>query len=64
MESMNYANAKAQLSRLMDQALNGQPVEITRKDREPVVLLSKAAYEAYKKADFDNKFMTAMQVYE
>lgn len=47
----------------MDQALNGQPVEITRKDREPVILISKAAYEAYKKADFDNKFMNAMQVY-
>lgn len=47
MESMNYANAKAQLSRLMDQALYGQPVEITRKNREPVVIISKASYEAY-----------------
>ncbi|EMC7497473.1 type II toxin-antitoxin system Phd/YefM family antitoxin, partial [Acinetobacter baumannii] len=45
MESMNYANAKAQLSRLMDQALYGQPVEITRKNREPVVIISKASYE-------------------
>ncbi|KQQ69441.1 type II toxin-antitoxin system Phd/YefM family antitoxin [Acinetobacter sp. Leaf130] len=56
MESMNYANAKAQLSRLMDQALYGQPVEITRKNREPVIIISKAAYEAYKKADFYSKF--------
>ncbi|WP_407501634.1 type II toxin-antitoxin system Phd/YefM family antitoxin [Acinetobacter baumannii] len=56
MESMNYANAKAQLSRLMDQALYGQPVEITRKNREPVVIISKASYEAYKKADFYNHF--------
>ncbi|AXX46093.1 type II toxin-antitoxin system Phd/YefM family antitoxin [Acinetobacter baumannii] len=56
MESMNYANAKAQLSRLMDQALYGQPVEITRKNREPVVIISKASYEAYKKADFYNRF--------
>ncbi|KMV12640.1 prevent-host-death family protein [Acinetobacter baumannii] len=53
---MNYANAKAQLSRLMDQALYGQPVEITRKNREPVVIISKASYEAYKKADFYNRF--------
>lgn len=56
MESMNYANAKAQLSRLMDQALYGQPVEITRKNRESVVIISKASYEAYKKSDFYNRF--------
>lgn len=62
MESMNYANAKAQLSRLMDQALYGQPVEITRKNREPVVIISKASYEAYKKADFYNRFPKSSEI--
>ncbi|MDH2595922.1 MULTISPECIES: type II toxin-antitoxin system Phd/YefM family antitoxin [Acinetobacter calcoaceticus/baumannii complex] len=56
MESVNYSNARAQLSRLMDQAIYGQPVEITRKNSESVILISKASYEAYKKAEFDNKF--------
>ncbi|HCA5035446.1 TPA: type II toxin-antitoxin system Phd/YefM family antitoxin [Acinetobacter baumannii] len=56
MESINYSNARAQLSRLMDKVIYGQPVEITRKNSESVMLISKSAYEAYKKAEFDNKF--------
>lgn len=56
MESVNYSNARAQLSRLMDQAIYGQPVEITRKNSESVMLISKSSYEAYKKAEFDSKF--------
>lgn len=56
MESINYASAKPQLSRLMDQVLYGEPVEITRKNREPVVIISKAAYEAFVKADFYKRF--------
>lgn len=56
MESINYSNAKARLSRLMDQAIYGQPVEITRKNSESVMLISKSSYETYKKAVFYNKF--------
>lgn len=56
MKSWNYSNAHAQLSTLMDQALAGQPVEITRRGREPAVIISKASYEMYKKAEFDKKF--------
>lgn len=56
MESVNYTNARAQLSRLMDRATLGQPVEITRKDRESVVMISKSSYEAYKRAEFDRRF--------
>ncbi|MFA3115489.1 MULTISPECIES: type II toxin-antitoxin system Phd/YefM family antitoxin [Acinetobacter calcoaceticus/baumannii complex] len=56
MESVNYSNARAQLSRLMDQAIYGQPVEITRKNSESVMLISKSSYEAYKKAEFNSKF--------
>ncbi|MEN8550545.1 type II toxin-antitoxin system prevent-host-death family antitoxin [Acinetobacter soli] len=56
MDSYNYSNAKAMLSMLLDQALSGQPVEITRKGRQSAVLVSKASYEAYKKAEFDAKF--------
>ena len=63
MESVNYTNARAQLSRLMDQATLGQPVQITRKDREPVVIISKASYEAYKRAEFDRLFPKEMQLY-
>ena len=53
MNSWNYSNARAQLSKLMDQAAAGQPVEITRRGRESTVIISKSSYEAYKKAQFD-----------
>ncbi|ENX22554.1 hypothetical protein F892_01796 [Acinetobacter vivianii] len=53
MDRFNYSNARAQLSMLMDIAAGGQAVEITRRGREPAVIISKAAYEAYKKAQFE-----------
>lgn len=56
MESFNCSNAKAVLSMIMDKALAGYPVEITRKGRESAVMISKASYEAYKKAEFDARF--------
>ena len=59
MDSFNCSNAKAVLSMIMDKALAGYPVEITRKGRESAVMISKASYEAYKKAEFDAKFPQA-----
>lgn len=56
MESMNYSNARAQLTMLMDKVVAGQSVEITRKSKASVVMISKATYEAYKRAEFDAKF--------
>jgi len=53
MDRFNYSNARAQLSMLMDIAAGGQAVEITRRGREPAVIISKAAYEAYKKVQFE-----------
>lgn len=53
MKQCNYSNARAQLALLMDQAIAGHPVEITRRGRESAVVISKASYEAYKKAEYD-----------
>lgn len=53
MEQVNHTNAKALLSQVMDRALSGYPVEITRKGRASVVVMSKSAYERYKKAEFE-----------
>ncbi|MBN6492942.1 type II toxin-antitoxin system Phd/YefM family antitoxin [Acinetobacter pittii] len=55
MDSFNYSNARAQLSLLMDKAISGYPTEITRRGKESAVLISKATYEAYKKAEFEKK---------
>lgn len=41
----------------MDQAAAGHPVEITRRGREPAVIISKSSYEAYKKAEFDTAYL-------
>ncbi|MDC4267546.1 type II toxin-antitoxin system Phd/YefM family antitoxin [Acinetobacter baumannii] len=56
MDSMNYSNARAQLSMLMDKAIGGQPVEITRRGRGSAVIISKESYEAYKRAEFEARF--------
>ena len=55
MESINYSNARAQLSMLMDKAIGGHPVEITRRGRGAAVIISKSSYEAYKKAMYELK---------
>lgn len=56
MNQWNYSNARAQLSMIMDQAVAGYPVEITRRGRESAVVISKSSYEAYKKAEFDTAY--------
>ncbi len=47
MKQWNYSNARAQLTMIMDQAVAGHPVEITRRGRESAVIISKTSYEAY-----------------
>ncbi len=64
MDQWNYSNARAQLSMIMDQAVAGQPVEITRRGRESAVVISKASYEAYKKAVYDNAYQKSIQPIE
>ena len=61
MDSMNYSNARAQLSMLMDNAIGGRPIEITRKGRGSAVLISKESYEAYKKAEFETRFPSELK---
>ena len=57
MNSWNYSNARAQLSALIYQSAAGYPVEITRRGREPAVIISKSSYDAYKKAEFDTAYL-------
>ncbi len=61
MESWNYSNARAQLSKLMDQAIAGHPVEITRQGKGSAIMISKDSYEAYKKAQFDCHYREKLQ---
>lgn len=57
MESMNYSNARAVLSQILDKVNEGQAVEITKKGEAKAVIISKLAYEKYKKMEFAVKQM-------
>ncbi|MFC6052190.1 prevent-host-death protein [Acinetobacter sp. Ac_877] len=52
MESMNYSNARAVLSQILDKVSAGQAIEITKKGEAKAVIISKLAYEKYKKMEF------------
>lgn len=58
MQSINYSNARAQLSMLLDQANRGNAVEITRRGKDGAVIISKSAYERYKQALYDLQQVT------
>lgn len=61
MESVNYSNARAQLSMLLDKANSGNPVEITRRGKGTAVIISKSSYEAYQKEIFDLKYSAQLK---
>lgn len=47
MQTYTSTQARANIATVLDTALNGEPVEITRRDGSSAVLISKAAFEAY-----------------
>jgi antitoxin Phd len=50
MQTMNYRAARENFRTMLDNAENGEAVEITRRGRPGAVLISKAEYEAFKVA--------------
>ena len=55
MQSINFRTARGNLSEVLNVEA-GEEVEITRRGREPAVIVSKATFEAYKKAALDAEF--------
>ena len=53
MQSINFRTARGNLSEVLNNVEAGEEVEITRRGREPAVIVSKATFEAYKKAALD-----------
>ncbi|MBK5145658.1 type II toxin-antitoxin system Phd/YefM family antitoxin [Budviciaceae bacterium BWR-B9] len=47
MHSYTLAQAKTNFSTILDIAINGNSVEITRRGKATVVIISKAEFEAY-----------------
>lgn len=48
--------ARANISTALEKATSGEPVEITRRNGESAVLISKAEFDAYQKAKMDAEF--------
>ncbi|MCZ8637763.1 type II toxin-antitoxin system Phd/YefM family antitoxin [Escherichia albertii] len=64
MQTYTSTQARANIATVLDTALNGEPVEITRRDGSSAVLISKAAFEAYQNAKLDAEFDAIMQRHE
>ncbi|MEL9411752.1 type II toxin-antitoxin system Phd/YefM family antitoxin [Escherichia coli] len=56
MQSINFRTARGNLSEVLNNVEAGEEVEITRRGREPAVIVSKATFEAYTKAALDAEF--------
>ena len=57
MSSFTYTNARENLAKVIDLAISGEPVEITRRGGGSAMVISKASFESYRKAMLDAEFM-------
>ncbi|NHB96582.1 type II toxin-antitoxin system Phd/YefM family antitoxin [Photorhabdus stackebrandtii] len=56
MITFTYSRARESLAAVLDQAIAGEPVEITRRGSESAVVISKTSFEAYCKAMLNMEF--------
>ena len=61
MHTYTSTQARAHISEVLDTAIHGEPVEITRRDGTSVVVISKVEFEAYQNAKLDAEFDIIMQ---
>lgn len=63
MNSYTYSNARENLAAILDMAATGEPVEVTRRNGESAVVVSKTEFERYRKATLDAEFAEIMQTH-
>lgn len=63
MNSYTYSNARENLAAILDMVATGEPVEVTRRNGESVVVVSKTEFERYRKAALDAEFAEIMQTH-
>lgn len=63
MNSYTYSNARENLAAILDMAATGEPVEVTRRNGESVVIVSKTEFERYRTAALDAEFAEIMQTH-
>ncbi|QNX89412.1 type II toxin-antitoxin system Phd/YefM family antitoxin [Acinetobacter seifertii] len=53
MKNLNYSKARANLASIINQAIEGNPIEISRRGKESVIIVSKKLYEEFKKIEHE-----------
>lgn len=61
MQTYTSTQARANISVVLDTAVNGEPVEIDPSGRQRCVVISKAEFEVYQNAKLDAEFDAMMQ---
>lgn len=64
MNTFTISHARENLAAVIDQAVAGQPVEITRHGRETAVIISKKEFEALQKAKLDAEFADIVGLFD
>ncbi|MEZ2578312.1 type II toxin-antitoxin system Phd/YefM family antitoxin [Buttiauxella ferragutiae] len=63
MNSYTYSHARENLAAILEMATTGEPVEVTRRNGESAVVVSKAEFERYRNAVLDAEFAEIMQTH-
>lgn len=61
MNSYTYSHVRENLASILEMATSGEPVEVTRRNGEVAVIVSKNEFERYRKAALDAEFAEIMQ---
>ena len=56
MHTYTYSSAREHLAKVLDEANNGEIIEITRRGSEPAVVIGKSEWDAMRKALYDPAF--------
>ena len=56
MHTYTYSSAREHLAKVLDEANNGEMIEITRRSSEPAVVIGKSEFDAMRKALYDHSF--------
>lgn len=64
MPTVTYSAARKNFSTLIDDAARGTPVEITRRNKEPVMIISKREFEAYRQYRLEIEFNELFAIFE
>lgn len=63
MRTVNYSEARQNLAEVLESAVAGDPVTITRRGHKPAVIISAEEFERYQTARMDDEFASIMAVH-